>query len=113
MKEIEGQQRRGGPIVQPVVSIEGEPKAYVQPGRRRNGQKAERHRQRKAEAEPHQQERAKLACDRKPPQPNQRIDAQPPRIATKIDDGEVRHFQTIGRRAANGNGAAASPIARR
>ena len=89
LDDVVGQQREGGPVAQPLAERKPQAQKHVQPGGGRNDEETQGDRKIKTENEPGDQHRRRLARDRQPAQPHQRVEAQAPGVTAQINIGEI------------------------
>jgi hypothetical protein len=93
LQDVEGQERRGDVVAEPVARRILDAQEQVDPDRGADGQEAQAEGERKAEAEAHPGDRRRLACDGEPAQANEGVEAQMPGVvgqALLVDFGHHR-----------------------
>jgi hypothetical protein len=94
LEDVEGEQEGGGVVAEPVAGRELDPQQKVDPDRGGDHQEAEAEGEREAQPESHARHGGRLAGDRQPAQPHQRVEAQLPGMAREIRRSDLNHDKT-------------------
>ena len=89
LNDVIGQQRKGGPVAEPLAERKPQAQKYIQPGGGGNDEETQGDGQIKAQNEPGGQHRRRLARYRQPAQPHQRVETKAPGMTAQIHVGEI------------------------